>query len=81
MKDTKFVEKYALVIKDLFEDGYHRILDDEDLVERLIDEFKGLKDKIDVLEDDLQAAMEDLYEAECEVDRLQDEIDDLDFNL
>jgi phage shock protein A len=76
MKD-QLVKKYQLEVKDLFEADYHKIITDEDLVERLIKEVQKLSSDVPDLENILQEAHEDLYEAECTIDRLRDEIDEL----
>ena len=83
MKD-QLVKKYQLEVKDLFESDYHKIVTDEDLVERLISEVQKLSSDVPDLENILQEAHknlqethEDLYEAECTIDRLRDEIDEL----
>jgi hypothetical protein len=71
MKDTKLVEKYQLVIKDLFENDYHKIVDDEDLVGRLFDEVRGLNERVGVLEDDLYWAREEVRDLQGDMDILK----------
>tara|TARA_R110000850_G_scaffold275955_1_gene416442 strand:- start:26070 stop:26306 length:237 start_codon:yes stop_codon:yes gene_type:complete len=73
MKD-QLVKKYQLEVKDLFEADYHKIITDEDLVERLISLCRNSSHNIDKLENVLHEAHEDLYTLECIIDRLRDEI-------
>jgi phage shock protein A len=76
MKD-QLVKKYQLDVKDLFEADYHKIITDEDLVERLIKLCKDCPDQLSALEDKLYWANDEIKDLQMEVEELTDEIDEL----
>jgi predicted nucleic acid-binding Zn-ribbon protein len=76
MKD-QLVKKYQLEVKDLFEADYHKIVTDEDLVERLISLSKDCPDKLSALEDKLYWANDEIMDLQMEVEELTDEIEEL----
>lgn len=67
-KVTKYLEKYQLAIKKIFEEDYHLIVDDDDLLHRLIrkaeealEENEELKDEINVLNNEIDY-LKEIYE-------------------
>jgi hypothetical protein len=73
----QLVKKYQLEVKDLFEADYHKIITDEDLVERLIRLCKDYPAKFGDLENDLYWTKIEIEKVNREVEELTDEIDEL----
>lgn len=70
--NDQLVKKYQLEVKDLFEADYHKIVTDEDLVERLISMCKDYPSKFADLEDDLYWANDEIENLEMQIEELKD---------
>jgi uncharacterized protein YxjI len=65
--ENKFVTKFSFEIKEIFEEDYHLIDDDEELVNKFIKKVRSLQSTINKLEH-LQWEMEDeIYDLKFQI--------------